>query len=746
MKKRIIPIMLAAALAMTSVLSLFACSHSHGDETASGTNALAAASETVTDVVTEDTVGAVIASPESSQFRIIYAKDAPDAVREAALYLAKQLGEAFGTAPETADDSTAASGYELLVGKTNRAPSPLASDAPERAFCVHVSDKTVSLDAVRDDFVVRAVDHLLDAYVGDDASVLGLKMITDYTDLGETYQRALHFSVDGEPAYTVVYDPADGDDAAFTAQWFSRTYSARGYALNLSDAPVDGACVRLDIDAGLATDWSASFDDKGSITVSGKDRDALSWGLTVLSGARLTPDRYGEILITDTSDMSGDMSACTREGWGLPVPAYEGGKLSENVYNCGAGNENDSKALVSSQTYMMCVSSTSREEYDAYVQKLESLGYVRDSGNTYENPRNENCYGQYICGTSTIYTYFLGAISEVRIIDDRASVPESIFEDDYEAAADEAGEVILYGLYMHPLGINSNEPGGDPNISNCGEFMMVRQPDNGLFLIDGGSSLQSTDAAVENAWNYMREITGTPETEKLRISCWYISHPHGDHYSIVNKLLEKHGDMMVVERIMFNFVNAGTTNLSISQAPRNAAIKYCKDALVMKCHPGQSIRLGGVVYDVITTHEDLVNAGKGVSTAAEVNSTSTVLRVTMPDGQRAMILGDATNAVESFVNRNLHRNELSCRMVQVAHHAWNRLTTIYKSIGAEYALWPQYEYTNFVEVNSHRTLAYDVAKVLTKSGAQYNYFSGLNTARVICRNGDVEVVLSDTVY
>lgn len=746
MKKRILTSALAILLALATVMSFASCDKNKGDEQASDTTP-ATVTEAPTEPATEDPVGAILASPEQSDFRIVYAADASETVKAAAQHLAEALAAAFGTAPEIVDDSTAAAaGCEILVGKTNRKASPLADSTDQRAWCVQAADNLISLDAVREDFLVRAADHLVEAYA-EAGSVLGFKMITDYTDNGEAFEKSLHFFVPGEPGYTVVYDAEDGDDAAFTAQWFSKSYSARGYALGLSDKAVDGASVRLDIDAGLATDWAVKFDDKGSLTVSGKDKDALAWGLTVLTGSRMTPDRYGEILITDTSDMSGDMSACTRDGWGLPVPAYEGGKLADAVYNSGSGKENDTKGDVYSQSRMMVVGSTTLEDFEAYVEKLISLGYVADSTTTLKSPRkSDNYFGQYVNGVSTVYAYFLGATSEARIIDDRASVPESMFEYDYAVTPEDGADVILYGLYLHPLGINNNEPGGDPNINNCGEFMMIRQPDNGLILIDGGSKLQATDAAVEGAWKYIRELTGTPEGQKVRISCWFITHPHGDHCAIVGKLLEKYGDLMEVERVMFNYVKADTNGLSLSQASRTSINKYCPDAMILKCHTGQSIKLGGVVLDVMTTHEDIVNVKSGTSTAGEVNSTTTVVRVTMPDGQRAMILGDATTANESLMNKVLHRDEFKCRIVQVAHHAWNALTTMYKNIAPEYALWPQYEYTNFVEVNRHRTLAYGVAAQLDKCGVKYNYFSGLNTAKLTCRSGDIEVTLADAVY
>ena len=71
---------------------------------------------------------------------------------------------------------------------------------------------------------------------------------------------------------------------------------------------------------------------------------------------------------------------------------------------------------------------------------------------------------------------------------------------------------------------------------------------------------------------------------------------------------------------------------------------------------------------------------------------------------------------------------------------------MYRGIGAEYALWPQYEYSNFENVNNHYVLATNVANLLDQGGAKYHYFSGLNTVRLTCRGGEIEVTLTDPIY
>ena len=315
MKKTALLLFAVLVVSLCSILCLSSCNGGEKpDETMPGTDALSeapsegpteapteepteapteAATEQPTEAPTEeitqpeDTAGAIISSPEVSVFQIVYPADASDTVKDAALYLAQSLRSAFGTAPAVVADTTPPipDEFEILVGKTNRQTAPLADCTNPYTWCVQVSDCIISLDAVDESRLVRAADHLVEAYAKD-STVLGLKMITDYTDNGEKYQQALHFSVPGERCYTVVYDEDATEDVVFLARWFSRSYTARGNTLNLAAGSVDGPYVKLELDDSLATDWTVEFGDNGSITVRGKDKDSLTWGLTKLTGSR----------------------------------------------------------------------------------------------------------------------------------------------------------------------------------------------------------------------------------------------------------------------------------------------------------------------------------------------------------------------------------------------------------------------------------------------------------------------------
>ena len=92
---------------------------------------------------------------------------------------------------------------------------------------------------------------------------------------------------------------------------------------------------------------------------------------------------------------------------------------------------------------------------------------------------------------------------------------------------------------------------------------------------------------------------------------------------------------------------------------------------------------------VLFTHEDTLNpAGNSSLVGGDFNGTSTVVKIT--EGEMSMlILGDATSVNESFLVSAYSDATLKCDILQVAHHGFNALPTLYEKVDASYALMPQ---------------------------------------------------------
>ncbi len=705
------------------------------------------AEETVTEAMTEPETEPVpaVASMTESGFVIVCAADGGEAVRAQADRLSAELGRLYGTAPAVVTDGETEAAYEIRVGKTSRGGDILPADAPYAwgiAVDAQAGRAVITLDAAREDFLARAVTRLLDIVPATEGTLL-LSDIKPVVDDGAAFATSLVVAVDGVTDYTAVLVGENTDETYLSLQWIAHRLQLAGVAINVKGSiQEEGRYITTLVDGAMTEDWKVTFDEAGNITVAGRDARMITLGLAEFS-AVLAPNEFGDILIADTKTIIGDSAPYDREGWTLAMPAYEGGVLSDAAYEIGSGIENDNKQDRWSNGRMMMVREATEEDFEAYGSLLERYGYVPDSESTLEAPKGVNRYAEYVRGLSLVYVYYNASEEAVRIVEDRASVRESDFEYTFAHTADTPTDMILYGLKMHPLGINADEPGGDPTIQNCGAFLMIAQADGSLFVIDGGSKLQATDAAVEGTWRYMHEVTGTPMGEPIRIACWFMTHPHSDHYAMMAGLFEKYRDQIILERVMFNFQSERATGMYVTDAMRKCVRDHYPETLYLKCHTGQSIQLGSLTIDVITTHEDAVNLDTGRTSAVGGNSTTTVLRVTFADGSRVMILGDTTEDREQPTVRTMAKDELACDMVQIAHHAWNSMGRLYRGVGAKYTLWPQYEPSNFV--GAHYDWAQTVKRQVVTAGAEYFYYAGLNTVRLTWRNHEVEVTLADVV-
>lgn len=446
------------------------------------------------------------------------------------------------------------------------------------------------------------------------------------------------------------------------------------------------------------------------------------------------------------------------------TPAYDGGILSSDRYDAGTGLDQESRTANLERAYMTCVTNTSKTEFHAYTNKLVACGYALDSANevrgadkvtkigSIELRREEttNLYRQYRKGDNLLNVSYNEARGEVRIIQDRISTPESEFEYSFSYDANTATEIYMYGLKYHPQGLNSSDEGGDPNNTNNGSFFIIKQADNSVILIDGGAQKQATAMAVEGLWSFLHQITGKSMDEEITISCWFITHPHEDHYNLPYALIERYHSQIDLQRVMFNFPNPAEVGIDIYDF-RGGIQTYYPNVLYAKCHTGQSIQMGSVVLDVLTTHEDMVSAATGETMLTEGNSMSTVVRFTLPDGTVFLNLGDYTSEQQSnLITDNtgmLHTSELVCDIVEVAHHGYNMITNTYKATNAKYALWTNYKPDAFTGWKKDTADAI-VNRLTTYTDVteQTIYYAGINTVKLSCANGEITATLTAPIY
>ncbi len=412
-----------------------------------------------------------------------------------------------------------------------------------------------------------------------------------------------------------------------------------------------------------------------------------------------------------------------REGWLMyGIPSYEGGRLSTALYDCGSGLR-DYSNKPEDNSRLQFVRNTNASELEAYIDSLEASGYIKE----FENKIGGNSYFGYRLGGMRLYVYYTASIGECRIIQDRNSTQSiSDFGYTYKPSATDETVFYAYALVQSDTGLQTN---------NCGQLEVIKLSDNSLFIIDGGMNAQFDKAAEEGFVSFARQITGTPEGEKVRVSCWFLTHDHGDHREGLEKVIasRSYSNNFTVERLAYNYLqSAGNANTPRFLENMNALYPECE---MLKLHTGMRFEIADMQIEVLATHEDL-SISTGKTSIRDFNDSSTVIKLTA-GGVDIMILGDTSTKSEEAIMERIPEAALKADIVQVAHHTWNDLPKLYEAVGAEYAVFTQ------TEGASNRTLGIYAKKVLMDvqqyADPENCYFSGKTTTGLLLKDRTVSV-------
>ncbi|MBQ8288426.1 MAG: hypothetical protein IJX76_06610 [Clostridia bacterium] len=437
----------------------------------------------------------------------------------------------------------------------------------------------------------------------------------------------------------------------------------------------------------------------------------------------------GDLLITET------LTDFVRKGWVLSCPSPVVGSLAEGFYNSGSGLADDIRKETDEYSRMQVVSDVTKADFEAYTAELKSAGYTQILDHTI----GKNQYAAFAKDGLSWHVSFVDSTDEIRVSEDRAGVPLSEFA--YDTTGNTQTVVYQYGLYYDP-----NNQVTDKTV-NCGMLYVIRLSDNSLVLVDGGHLHQSSDEAMAGLVEFLHEITGTADGETIHIAAWYITHAHGDHVTGTAKLLNRYHDEIDLQRVMYNIpsyqVRSAGYDANTTTA-KEMVRKYYPDAKFLKLHTGQSFNLSDVGFEVLFTHEDAVgltqfeeaakNGGNVQFPLSDYNCTSTILRLTV-DGQTVLLLGDTNVEAEAAVKKTFPASVWKSDVVQVAHHCFNYLDTLYPMIAAPIALMPNSYFGSHTPENLPK-----LATVLQYVENDQIYYEGEGTVGFAVVDGKFQVV------
>ena len=367
-----------------------------------------------------------------------------------------------------------------------------------------------------------------------------------------------------------------------------------------------------------------------------------------------------------------------QSNWLFHCPPPSCGTIAEGFYNAGPMNPDDRLGSTNQDSRLQIVSNVTDGAFLQYMQDLRAAGmefYL-------ENSLGADRVAAFLYDGRNYHLRWVAKRQELRVIEEPAAVSPVGFS--YHAKGDRKTTVYQYGLYYDP------DNNMTPVTCNCGMLYIFHLCDNSLFMMDGGFLLQWNEAAMDGLWAFLRRITGTEEKGTVRISGWYFTHTHADHIDGCVKLLNRHHETISVERFLFNFPlysSLGGYEPSGYYVKEQAA-KWYPNARFLKLHTGQKITLADLELEVLYTQEDAV-LPEDISRfpMRDGNCMSSILKVTV-EGQTNLLLGDTNVETESWMERYSEPAIWKADMVQVAHHCFNYLDTLYAWIDAPAAMVP----------------------------------------------------------
>jgi len=372
--------------------------------------------------------------------------------------------------------------------------------------------------------------------------------------------------------------------------------------------------------------------------------------------------------------------------WLLKVaPEYKGGVLSDRFEYGGIVRVNSSMPE-NEQSKMQLVSNTTKGEFEAYVKMLDNdsdftKDYYRESGqNIYASFRNS--------AGKRVYAYYFGAVSEARITENPLSTP-SAEEFGYKYEKKPGDTTVLY-----QYGLNMARSPQYPDETYGGMLYLIKTADNAIIVIDGGNFLHFDDAESNHLMSFMRDITGTPAGEKVRIAAWLVTHAHQDHMAGFTLFLTRHSKNVEIERIMFNvsscFSSHGLYSAMYSEA--GTLCKYIekyagKKYDFYKPQTGELFDIADIQIEVLYSHEDAFDVANAKPTSGEYNNACSVFRIVM-DGKVFLVTGDINKPAMSLLMQNQPKELLQADILQPAHHLLNVLTPLYEIMTPSVVLIP----------------------------------------------------------
>lgn len=328
--------------------------------------------------------------------------------------------------------------------------------------------------------------------------------------------------------------------------------------------------------------------------------------------------------------------------------------------------------------YVMHISGTTLEEYNAYVKLMGQVGFKKhsDSG---ENGLDGYAYATSFKKDNLIVTVSYAKKPEMTYISvsyDRPLSEHLIYKDDY------VKNLTKEKTKLHMLQMTGNQGSS-----------FVYELKNGHFVVfDGGLQKEST-----NFINYLNDLT--PGDEKPVIEAWFITHCHNDHYGTMLDITQKSYLLNQVFVNGFYYVEPSARLFEVlkSQSDPNGNTLITRAYKMFKTEDGgtpefyrptlgQKYYFCDIVVDISMTLEQ-IRYRQYSGTDFNCTSTWTMIHT---DGQKMLYGGDGGRDSTNSMKRLYDKEYLVMDIFTPNHHGINVYDDFVELCTYDVVLYPSF--------------------------------------------------------
>lgn len=217
---------------------------------------------------------------------------------------------------------------------------------------------------------------------------------------------------------------------------------------------------------------------------------------------------------------------------------------------------------------------------------------------------------------------------------------------------------------------------------DCGMCYVIRLGDGRFVLLDSNTGEYEETERLWDTLNSQNVID-----EKPRIAAWFISHAHIDHFGGFVKFMDKYGDKVVLENLLYHwpesqYVYPASELNSLDNFDR--VVEKIKNYInIITPHSGEKYIFGDAEFDVLFACEDLYP-----EFIPNFNDSSLVIMMKLA-GKKVLWLGDMQKQGAEYMCQKYPKEVFECDILQVGHHGYNSACdTLHRMADPEILLWP----------------------------------------------------------